>query len=313
MSQLSIHQKEHRKKIRNRRLLKVGVVLFLVLAVFFGLVFVSRMSRFRIGTIELSGQTLVSPDEVVSASGDFLSGYYFGLFPRNNFFIFPNAALKNFLKEKFKRIDTIQTHLSGFKKLEIVITERKQQALWCDGSPETVSALKTQNILSASTSPNTPTSINVAEKCYFLDDNGLIFSEAPNFSGNAYFKYYGGVTGRPDAEIASALSSFESDTNPIGQTYLATTTVFQDINSFVQSVGQTSLAPISVSAESDGGFTMFLAGGGKIYFNLSQPLSKTADNLKVLLETLQTSSSTSISNIDYIDLRFGDKLYYKMK
>jgi hypothetical protein len=166
------------------------------------------------------------------------------------------------------------------------------------------------SVPSGSSPSGTPES--AAEKCYFLDDNGVIFSEAPTFSGDAYFKYYGGVMGE----------------TPIGQTYLATTTVFQDVSNFVQSVSQTSLAPISVSAESDGGFTMQLSSGGKIYFNLSQPLSQTAGNLKALLQNLQISStllgssvptgsassgSTSISNIDYIDLRFGDKLYYKMK
>src|ERR1035437_5326421 len=124
MSQLSIHQQEHKRKRRNARLLKFGMVLFFILLIFFGLVALSRMQKFRITTIELSGQVLVVPDAVVSASNDFLSGYYFGLVPRNNFFLYPQSALQKFLKDKFKRIDTIQTKLSGFKKLDIIITER---------------------------------------------------------------------------------------------------------------------------------------------------------------------------------------------
>jgi hypothetical protein len=256
------------------------------------------MSRFRIGTVELSGEVLVSPDEVVSVSQSFLSGYYLGLFPRDNFLIFPQSALQNFLKNKFERINTIKTQLSGFKKLEIIISERKQQALWCDGNPEaeTVSAPSSQNISNASSSSATSSSV-LSEKCYFLDDNGLIFSEAPTFSGDAYFKYYGGV----------------SSDSPIGQTYLATSTVFQSLSDFVQNVSQTSVTPVSVLAGDDGDFTMYLSSGGKIYFNQSEPFSQTIDNLKALLQTLSESSSTSVSNIDYIDLRFGDKLYYKMK
>ena len=318
MSQLSIHQQEHRRKRRNRLLLRLGVVLFFILLIFFGLVALSRMQKFRIMTFELSGQVLVSPDEVVSASTDFLSGYYLGLFPRNNCLIYPQLALQKFLKDKFKRIDTIQTKLVGFKELDIIISERKQQALWCDGTPEGAEPVGAEpagevsdNASSVSVSS---TQISDTEKCYFLDDNGLIFSEAPNFSGNAYFKYYGGI-GRPAADVAGPSESglFDQVTSPIGQTYLSTTTVFREVSDFVQSVGETSVTPISILAGDDGGFTMFLSDGGKIYFDESQPLSKTADNLKALLQTLSESSSTSVSNIDYIDLRFGDKLYYKMK
>jgi hypothetical protein len=299
MSQLSIHQQEHRRKRRNWLLLRLGIILFFILAIFFGLVFLSRMQKFRITTVELSGEVLVVPDEVVFESGNFLSGYYIGLFPRNNFLIFPQSALQKFLKEKFKRIDTIQTKLSGFKKLEIIITERKQQALWCTSPAGSVSPGSSPSDISSAGSapPDSASSGSLSEKCYFLDDNGLIFSEAPNFSGDAYFKYYGGVNGD----------------SPIGQTYLSTSTVFQEVSSFVQSVRQTVVTPVSVLVGNDGQFTMFLSSGGKIYFNQPDSLSKTADDLKVLLQTLSVSSSTSISNINYIDLRFGNKLFYKLK
>ncbi len=286
MSQLLTQQKEHRRKKRNKWLLKWGLALFLLLVIFGSLVFISRQPQFLIKTVELSGQTLVNSDEVVSASQNFLSGHYLGLFPRNNIIIYPKNSLQKFLKEKFKRIDTIQIKLIDFKKLEIIITEKKQQSLWCDGSPDGLPAPV------ASGTPET-----LSEKCYFLDDNGFIFSEAPNFSGDAYFKYYGNVSA--DA--------------PIGQIYLSSSKTFQEMSDFVERVEQTTVTPVSVSAGDGGDFTMWLVGGGKIYFNYSESLSKTADNLKALLQTILSSNPTAISKIDYIDLRFGDKLYYKMK
>jgi hypothetical protein len=299
MSQLLIHQQEHRRKRRNKFLFRLGLILFFLLVIFLTLVFVSRMQRFRISDVELSGETLVSQNEVVEASDDFLSGYYLGLFPRDNAFIFPRAVLQNFLKEKFKRIDLIKIKLDGFKKLQIIISERQQQALWCAGSPDGFAEATSSSDLDR-------------DKCYFLDDNGLIFSGAPSFSGNAYFKYYGGISIGTSPAGSLPTDSASSGT-PIGQTYLSTSTVFQDVSDFVQSIGQTSITPVSILAGDNGDFTMYLSTGGKIYFNQSEPLSKTADNLKALLQTLSESSSTSILNIDYIDLRFGDKLYYKMK
>ena len=285
MSQLSIHQKEHKIKRRNRLLLRVGLVFLAILIIFFTLVFVSRLQKFRITEVDLSGQTLVSPDDVVSATNSFISGYYLGLFPRNDAFIYPKSELENFLKENFKRINTIQIKLVGFKKMEIVITERQQQALWCDGS----------GVPSGNAST---TASSDSEKCYFLDDNGMIFSEAPNFSGDAYFKYYGGVS---------------SSSPVIGQTYMASSSLFAEIGSFVQTVEGTSIEPVSVLVTPDGQFTLNLSSGGKIYFIQSQSFADSASNLKTLLQNLSSSSSTSVLNIDYIDLRFGNKLYYKMK
>jgi len=113
---------------------------------------------------------------------------------------------------------------------------------------------------------------------------------------------------RPSAEIASTDNTF-----PIGQIYLTTSTVFQELSSFVEQVKQTIVTPVSVTASSSGDFLMRLSGGGQIYFNQSQPFGKSADNLKALLQTLQSSGPIDVSKIDYIDLRFGDKLYYKMK
>jgi hypothetical protein len=74
-----------------------------------------------------------------------------------------------------------------------------------------------------------------------------------------------------------------------------------------------NIEPISVLAEDNGDFTMYLSTGGKIYFDQSQPFYQTETNLKALLQTFSSSSSTLIADIDYIDLRFGNKLYYKMK
>lgn len=281
MAQNPLFREEYLKKKRKARFLKLGLFFFFVVLVFVGLIFLSRLDRFRISGIQFSGGLLVYPTDVEKETNDFLSGNYFWFFPKNNIFLYSQKSLANDLKDKFKRIDTISIDSIDFKTLKIVIKERGLFALWCRDSKE-----------------ETPD-----EKCYFMDNNGIIFSEAPIFSGDAYFKYYGSV---PDQD------------NPIGSTYLASSTEFVEISQFVDRIKSMSIRPIYLVSNGEGQFNVFVSGNGKIIFDDTQDFSKTADNLESLLKTISSSTisatSTDItSNIDYIDLRFGNKLFYKLK
>ena len=281
-SQPLSHREEYLKKKRKAALIKYGLILLLCVTVFIGLVLISRIPKFRISTINLSGEILVSKDDVSNATKNFLSGNYIWLFPKNNFLLYPHNELEQMLKEKFQRINTISINIKNFQNLEIKITERNLNALWCDGVP------------SGGEFGDAP----APEKCYFMDKNGLIFSEAPDFSGDAYFKYYGEVS---------------ATNTPIGTKYIASADLFKDISNFITRVQDISLHPIYLINTEAGQFTLGLLGGGKIYIDTKDSLSKTADNLQALLGTISATTTFSALNFDYIDLRFGNKLFYKLK
>jgi hypothetical protein len=267
-------REEYLKKKRKARLLKLALALFLSTAIFAGLVFLSRLQKFRIAEFDVSGNVLVSANDVSIAAQNFLSGNYFWFFPKNNDLLYSRHGLEKTLSEKFRRIAGVSVHLKNFRTLSIAITERSLNALWCDGEPNSV----------------------LPENCWFMDDNGLIFAPAPQFSGDAYFKYYGLVS---------------ATTSPIGQPYLASTTEFQSLTEFVKRADDFSLQPIYLQDAGQGQFIVGLSGGGQIYIDANQSLSKEGDNLEALLGIF--SASTTPLDFDYIDLRFGDKLYYKMK
>lgn len=275
-SQPLSHKEEYAKKRRKKFLLKYGLILFIFVCLFFGLVFLSRMDRFRVSNIKLSGGSLVTESDVSEATKGFLLGNYLWFFPKNNDLLYPKDDLQIFLKDKFKRIDNISVSLNDFKTLNIVITERSLNSLWCDNLPDS----------------------GLQENCYFMDGNGLIFTEAPQFSGDAYFKYYGLVP---------------TSTLPIGSQYIVPTSLFKDFTEFIRRVDKLSLHPISLIAKDDGQFILNLSDGGSIYIGMKEPLSKTADNLEALLGTISATTTYSSLKIDYIDLRFGNKLYYKLK
>ena len=134
-----------------------------------------------------------------------------------------------------------------------------------------------------------------AEQCYFMDQNSTIFAPAPIFSGDAYFKFYGLV----------------ASSSPIGAEYIASTTIFGELAQFVESVKNLSLRPQYVVAKDNGEFSMIISGGSEIYFDIKRPLTQVFDNLETLLSNPPLSKG--VSNVEYIDLRFGNRVDYKLK
>ncbi len=283
LSKPSTHREEYlkQKRAKKRQGYFIGVIAFVCTITL--LSFISHRPQIRISGIEISGGVLVSQTDVEPVALDFLQGSYLWLFPKNNAFLYEKSKLEKLLTEKFPRIETINIGLKNFHTLLITITEHKPDAIWCD------------TLLQSTT---TTFEALEPEHCYFMNANGLIFSEAPHFSGDAYFKYYGLV----------------STSTPIGQAYIASSTEFSNIVDFISSVRKLSVHPQYLVAEDNNEFILFLSGGSKIYFDTKTPFSLVAQNLSALLRTPPFATST-VGNlpVEYIDMRYGNKLFYKLK
>jgi len=270
----SYTREEYLKKKRKKRFERFGIVLLLIILVISLASYVAHRSSIRISKVQLTGQILVEPTELATSALLYMDGSYLWLFPKNNFLWYPKDKLALYLQETFKRIDTIHIEKKGLDTIVVEITERKPYAIWGDTLPGEISGADA--------------------RFYFMDSNSTIFAEAPSFSGDAYFKYYGLVGGE----------------KPIGQFYIGSSTAFSEIARFVQDVEDLHLDPQYIVANG-GEFSLVIAGGGRIYFDVKESLAKAIDNLEALVRT--DALMKNISNLDYIDLRFGNKLYYKLK
>lgn len=269
-------REEYFKRKRKRRLIRIGLAALLIIFIISLASYLSHRQKIRISKVELVGGILVTQPDIEKGSLEFMKGSYLWLFPKDNVLWYPRKGLENYLVQTFKRINDIKIERKGWDVIVVEIRERKPVATWCG---------------------NTVNEINM-QKCYFLDQNSTIFAPAPYFSGDAYFKYYGLVA---------------TDT-PIGAQYIASTTEFSDITDFVESVRGLLLRPQYIIAKDNNEFSLVLYGGGQIYFDTRIPLYKVTENLEALLRTPELAkSSTSDLPIDYIDMRFGNKLFYKLK
>lgn len=269
----SLSHEEYLRKKRNKKLFRYGLVVFVFISLLALISYISHRPQIRISKVELSGGVLVTQPDVERESLQYMNGSYLWLFPRNNTFLYSNSGLEKYLKESFKRIDTINIVRKDFKTLSVDIKERKPVAMWCGDVPSDT------------------------EECYFMDQNSTIFAKAPNFSGDAYFKFYGPVSGD----------------NPIGREYMASTTEFMEISYFILKTKEILLRPQYMVDKSNGEFSLFIAGEGEVMFDMKAPLSITVQNLEALLRTPALVFASGVLPIEYIDLRYGNKLFYKLK
>ena len=189
------------------------------------------------------------------------------------------------LSDRFKRLKDINITSKDGKILEISVSERIPEYIWCgEGLPETGADIET---------------------CYFLDNTGFIFDEAPYFSGEVYFKFFGKVTTEND--ISSGV--YFSETN------------FHKFISFKKLLEDMKLKPVALYIMDNGEVKVYLSDlsplpmGPEIIFKVDFDFQKIAENLQAALTTepLQTDFKNKYSSLLYIDLRYGNKVYYKFR
>jgi cell division septal protein FtsQ len=131
--------------------------------------------------------------------------------------------------------------------------------------------------------------------CYFVDKLGFIFDTAPDLKPNPYIELFGLITD-----------------NPVRKSYLPEK--FSDISGFLSSLTNLKLNPISFTAIDGSEYEISLFDGGKIMLNDSTSFSKYVKNIQALIDNgyLKTDAA-SLKKLDYIDLRYGNKVPIKFK
>jgi len=272
---------------KKNKALKTKVILCSVVFLVFviGVCWASRTKEMKINRINISGNVIIDTKSIDNIVKENLNGHYLWIFPRANFLIFPKNKILNELSSKYKRLSNISMNVINFNTLNITVSEYDGKYLWCGvATPE----------LTSSSSP----------KCYFIDSNGYIFDEAPFFSGEVYFKFYGQVNNAD---------------NPAGTYFYPD--IFVKLVQLKNSLEGMDLKPtyILINDQKEirvGLSTLGIASTNPvIIFKLDSDYEKLAENLNAAITTepLQTELQKNYAKLMYIDLRYGNKVYYKFQ
>ena len=268
---------EYKKKKSKNLRKKVYLILFLFLVVFISLVFISRIKKINIDQIIVTGNKVVDTKDIENITQQKLDQKYIWLFPKSNAFIYPEKSIKNNLLTNYKRLTDVDLKVKDNKILEIFVKEREGKYIWCGDIK--------------------PVENTLDQKCYFSDSEGYIFDTAPYFSDGVYLKLYGKI----------------NNENKIGTYFVPES--FKNIIHFKDLVEKMDLKIRSVSIQENKDMNMYLSSGAEIRFNSLSDVEKLSQSLQAAIITppFSTDFKNNPSSLLYIDLRFGNKVYFKFK
>ncbi|MEK7582053.1 MAG: hypothetical protein AAB488_01845 [Patescibacteria group bacterium] len=274
------------KRRRRIAFLKKSALFLFAIAVFVGgAVALLRYDKFFITNVEILGIETLNPEKLKTRVTNILEEKYFYLIPKKNFFFYPKNAIERDLSDSFKRISKISVSYKSFKNpqtIAVKIEERKPAYLWCGKS-------KAEIVIREKT-----------PKCYFIDDSGFVLDRAPIFSENVFIILYGKI--------------INGENNPIGGIFLSKDD-FLSLTKFIYKTSSFGLISTSLIKKDDGDYELELARAGKILFSLNDGAEKNISNLESALGTdpLKTNLVNKPDALEYIDLRFGNKVFFKFK
>ncbi|MBY0376391.1 FtsQ-type POTRA domain-containing protein [Patescibacteria group bacterium] len=277
----SHYLKESRKKKQSAFKKRAFIWVALGVIAFVGFILIFHIHKLNIRNIEVTGNSVVDSKEIQDTVKETLVGNYLFVFPKTNFLIYPKDLIKTNLENKFKVLKNTTVTLKGVSDLDINVSEREGKYTWCGDSPLADSS------------------------CYFMDDLGYIFGLAPFFSGDVYLKFYG--------EVA------KDNPDPSGFFYFKD--YFAKLLQFRDAVTRMGVKTNAYLVKNDGTAELYINSPTpfpdkqKIIFNPNEDISKLAENLQTALgaDPLQSNFKKEFNSLLYIDLRYGNKVYYKFK
>lgn len=274
-------RRRHEQRIRQS--IVAGVALLII---FGSLVLISRLGIFQIQSVRIEGNSVTATGDIEAKIAELTAGNYLFVFPKTNVWLYPKAAILSAIKTQWFRIETVSSELVGQWRGEAMllmrISERTPRYVWCG-----VSAPSTVRVGSGN------------EHCLYSDEYGYLYAEAASFSGTPYVKLYGGVaTGTPS----------------LGSYFLASSTpdAFGSALSFISAIGGVdflgaSFKPLALIAKENNEFEVVTVSGTRIFFTLDQDIQR---SIEAFRRVVNSENLTAVT-VEYLDLRYGNKVYYK--
>lgn len=271
-------------KKRKKIFIQRSVVLVIAVVCIVGsIIFAFQVKNFRIDTISITGTTSIPESEIEDVVKTLLADSYGYIIPRDNTLFYPKEEIISTIQDTFLKLVSVEVRRDGLRGITLFIEERTPYVLWC-GNNVVISATDTA-------------------KCYFVDSEGLVYSEAPVFSNDIYTHYYGGAIGNG---------------NVLGTHYLPTVD-FRNLDQFVRTLISAGVETKHIRVY-DGDVEVYVVGKADsvptvLRFSITQPYTKSLSAFNTFISD-QTASSTIqkyLASVEYLDFRFGNKIYSKKR
>lgn len=256
-----------------RRLIAVVFLSLGILAELGYVLFFSPVLAVR--SLIVMGDPALPVEEITAAIRTFESEKIGGVLPRDRLPFFESRALEARVLNSFFRVASLTNVVDwATGQVTVTLTPRKEAAIWCRPAPTTA--------LPAGGVP----------ACYYTDEAGVIFAEAPQSSGN----------------ILPIVTDERATDLVLGQAAAAAGVLAEILNTREQLLEREyQINAIRLRPARD--FVFNVAPGYDLIFTIDdQPLAQISR-----LDEVMQAIGADAANLEYIDLRIGNKIFYRFK
>ncbi len=292
------------RKRRKRKIISLFILSFVFFALLFLLfVYLVSLPRINIQEVKIEGVQAVSSEEISFVVFEELSNKSFGIFPNSSILFVSRKEIENKLRENFLRVRDANIEIENLQTLMVKIEERQPYAVWCRG-PEDVSFFEDEVL-------EKPVAEKTQEECYFVDDTGFIFVRAPHFSSGVFLRFEGGLE-----DWSNQFSENEADPAlfPLGRQVLESV-LFADLLGFVEHLSIIDILVEKVHLSTGQEISLETGEASRILLDKKQDLELALINIFAIVddEKFQDDVGNDFSNVDYIDMKIPDKVFYSIK
>lgn len=286
------------RRQRRQTVFRIILAVILIPVFFWGISHLTSLESLTIYSVEVYGVTAEDAGSIRQKINETIEGKYFWLFSRSNALLYPRDGVAQAVQSLFPQIEQVNVKLKNRHVLVVTITEKNAAAVVCTHLPDF-----DENRLI----------LEDADGCYFTDNTGILFSEAPVFSGPTYKRYYA-----PDSGNASS-------TNGVVDRILDTET-FEDLQQFYQAVQDAKITAEAILIKPDGEYELYVSNPtyeteneketstAIVYFNSESTFSGQLDNLIPFWNNQISEGRISgkMPVFDSIDIRYGSNVFYRL-
>ena len=292
MARHVITESKLRARRRKQRALLIYISIVLAIAAITGVVFLLRADFMRIHTITVSGNTTVPTADITQRVSETISGNTLFVLPKDDILLYSKRSIVETIYQAFPAVRSVSVEATSFSSIAVKIQEQQPAAEWCGATAPVFS--------SSASSVASSTSIN-AVNCFLMNSDGLVYAPAPQFSQDPYLPFYGVLTGGGA---------------PLPQQFLSPAAVHSLlalIPAISQEVNGAHVRAVAIRTdEVDAEATVYFSNGFSVLFLLKDDAGVVLDHFTSALSSSAFQGHTP-ADFEYLDLRFGDTLYYKLR
>ncbi len=264
------------KKRRKKKMIKMSIRISLVILLFVSFGFLSQIEFFSIKQVVISGNVHMTTEEVNNIVETSLNGKYLLLFSKRNGFLYQRDEIIENIQKAYPRVKNVKVYTESFSTLNVRIEERERTALWC--SPI---------------------------QCFEVDNTGYIFAELlPDESVDVATVTFNGLEER----IGSMpIGATVLDPEPYTE-ILSVANLMKEVNLPVKTVEFRSKDEVYFWIADTVG-TSTVMSKRRVIFTTRKSYTEAYENLKA---ALKSDAFKQGMNFEYIDTRFGNKVFYRM-